>query len=90
MKKLATSVLTAAAISVAFAQPAAAAGRPTDGCPPAYAITTVKALQDLAKEAPDEYFVNLDANQDGFLCNRFLPDASTNVGIAHDNHVAGH
>lgn len=53
-------------------------------------LTPIAVLQDLAQEAPDDFFVNLDANGDGFLCNKFLPDASTNVGIARDNFVAGY
>ena len=90
MNKLVTLALAGAALSVTLAQPAAAQGRPTNGCAAAYTLTPISVLQELAQEAPDEYFVNLDVNGDGYLCNKFLPDASTNVGIARDNFVAGY
>jgi len=90
MNKLVTLALAGVALSVTLAQPAAAQGRPTDGCAAAYTLTPISVLQELAQEAPDEYFVNLDVNGDGYLCNKFLPDASTNVGIARDNFVAGY
>jgi hypothetical protein len=90
MKRLIMLVVSAAALSAAIAHPAVAAGRPADGCAKAYTLTTIAVLQELAQEAPDEYFVNLDVNRDGFLCNKFLPDASVNVGIARDNFVAGY
>ncbi|HEX8509562.1 MAG TPA: hypothetical protein VF635_08730 [Propionibacteriaceae bacterium] len=90
MKKVFTLVLTGAALSLSLAQPAAAAGRPTDGCAAAYTLTPISVLQELAQEAPDEYFVDLDVNGDGLLCNKFLPDASINVGLARDNFVAGY
>jgi hypothetical protein len=90
MKRLVSLVLTSAALTVALSAPASAAGRPSDGCARGYALTPIGVLQELAQEAPDQYFVDLDENQDGFLCNKFLPDASTNVGIARDNFVAGY
>ena len=90
MNKLVTLALAGAALSVTLAQPAAAQGRPTDGCAAAYTLTPISVLQELAQEAPDEYFVDLDVNGDGYLCNKFLPDASINVGIARDNFVAGY
>ena len=90
MNKLVTLALAGAALSVTLAQPAAAQGRPTDGCAAAYTLTPISVLQELAQEAPDEYFVDLDVNGDGYLCNKFLPDASISVGIARDNFVAGY
>jgi hypothetical protein len=90
MKKIVPLVLAGVALSVTLAQPAEASGRPVDGCAASYTLTPIAVLQELAQEAPDQYFVDLDVNQDGFLCNKFLPDASANVGIARDNFVAGY
>ena len=90
MKRTIMLVITAATLSAALVHPAAAAGRPVDGCAKAYTLTPIAVLQELAQEAPDEYFVGLDVNRDGVLCNKFLPDASVNVGIARDNFVAGY
>ena len=83
------AVLAGLCASAVTALPAQADGRPTNGCPTAYTLTAVTVLQDLAQQTPDAFFTDLDANGDGYLCNKFLPDASTNVGIVHDNHVAG-
>ena len=89
MNKLVTLALAGAALSVTLAQPAAAQGRPTDGCAAAYTLTPISVLQELAQEAPDEYFVEVDVNDDGCLCHTFLPDTATNVGVAPGNVVAG-
>lgn len=89
MKISLTLVCAGLLTSVVTALPAYAAGPPADGCSRAYALTAVTLLQELAQQTPDSYFTEMDANGDGYLCNKFLPDASTNVGIVHDNHVAG-
>ncbi|SEQ39391.1 hypothetical protein [Microlunatus flavus] len=90
MKRLLGVVLAGLAVSAVAAGPAQAVGRPTDGCSRGYALTAVSVLQDLAQQTPDAFFVEMDENGDGYLCNKFLPDAATNVGVIHDNHVAGH
>jgi len=90
MKPILALVSAALCATAITALPASAAGRPADGCARGYTLTAISVLQDLAQEAPDSFFAGLDVNGDGFLCNKFLPDAAANVGLARDNFVAGH
>lgn len=86
MKRLGSLVLTVAGIvgtTVAWASPAVAA--PVGGCPGAFELRTVASLQAEAVGAPDSFFTGQDANGDGFLCNKYLPETVKFVGLAFDN-----
>ena len=90
MKTLLTLVAAGVCASTLTALPATASERPADGCPRGYSLTAVSVLQELAQEAPDSFFTGKDVNGDGFLCNKFLPDAAENVGLILENSVAHH
>jgi hypothetical protein len=63
--------------------PATAA--PVGGCPTAFELRTVVSLQQEATEAPPNFFTDADVNGDGWLCNKYVPEAASFTGLAFDN-----
>ena len=90
MRRLLCAVLVGLATSTLLVGAAEADSRPVGGCSRGgYELTSIAVLQELAQQTPDAFFTDADKNGDGYLCNKFLPEPSANVGIIHDNHVAG-
>jgi hypothetical protein len=83
MRSLIVSAAMVVGTTVAVTLPAAAA--PVGGCPNAYELRTVVSLQQEAEEAPPSFFTDTDANGDGFLCNKYLPEPASFTGLAFDN-----
>jgi hypothetical protein len=86
MKVLRSIAVTAAAIcgtTLVGTFPAAAA--PVGSCHGQYELRTVESLQREAVTAPPSFFTDTDVNGDGYLCNKYLPEASSSVGIVWDN-----
>jgi hypothetical protein len=86
--KRSRSLIVAATVvvgtTVGMTLPAMAAD-PVGGCPTAYELRTVVSLQEEATEAPPSFFTDADANGDGWLCNKYVPEAASFTGLAQDN-----
>lgn len=85
MKRSRSLIVAAATVvgtTVGMTLPATAA--PVGGCPTAFELRTVVSLQQEAPEA-FSFFTDTDANGDGWLCNKYLPEAAFFTGLAFDN-----
>ncbi len=85
--KRSRSLIVAAAVvvgtTVGMTLPAMAAD-PVGGCPTAFELRTVVSLQQEAPEA-STFFTETDVNGDGWLCNKYVPEAASFTGLAQDN-----
>jgi hypothetical protein len=78
-------VAAATVVGTTVGMTLSATAAPVAGCPTAFELRTVASLQQEATEAPPSFFADTDANGDGWLCNRYVPEAASFTGLALDN-----
>jgi hypothetical protein len=86
MKPLRSLIVAAATVvgaTVALTLPAAA--DPVGGCASAFELETVANLELTETDAPPGFFADTDANDDGFVCIKRVPEAASFTGLAFDN-----